>query len=114
MTTGQLEYRDYCASCHGLSGKGDGPVAGALSKAPGDLTLLSRKHGGKFPARHVYRTIDGRDLIPSHDAREMPVWGQVFRLRQGCLSGSGGPPLTDQEIKARINPLVEYVRSLQE
>ena len=113
MTTGQLEYRDYCASCHGFSGKGDGPVAAALSKAPGDLTLLSKKHGGKFPAQRVYRTIDGRDVIPSHGTREMPVWGQVFRLRQGCLSGSGGPPLTGEEIKARIQPIVEYIKSLQ-
>lgn len=113
LTSGQIEYRDYCASCHGLSGKGDGPVAGALAKSPGDLTQLRNKHGGKFPAQHVYRTIDGRDAIPSHGTREMPVWGQVFRLRQGNFSGSGAPPLTDQEIKARIQPIVEYVRSLQ-
>ena len=114
VTSGQIEYRDYCASCHGLSGKGDGPVAEALAKSPGDLTQLRKKHGGKFPAERVYRTIDGRDVIPSHGSREMPVWGQVFRLRQGSLSGSGAPPLTDEEIKARIKPIVEYVRSLQE
>jgi len=113
VTSGQLEYREHCASCHGLSGKGDGPVAEALAKSPGDLTQLRKKHGGKFPSQRVYRTIDGRDRVPSHGTREMPVWGSVFRLRQGSLSGSGAPPLTDDEVKARIKPIVEYVRSLQ-
>ncbi len=112
LTTGQLEYRDYCASCHGTSGKGDGPVGSVLAKSPGDLTQLSRKHGGKFPFEHVYRTIDGRDVIAAHGRRDMPVWGQVFRLRQGRLAGVG--PLTEDEIKARIIPIVEYIRSLQQ
>ncbi|MGD0073309.1 MAG: cytochrome c [Candidatus Binataceae bacterium] len=113
VTSGQFEYHDYCASCHGLSGKGDGPVAAALTRSPGDLTQLRKKHGGKFPSQRVYRTIDGRDRVPSHGTREMPVWGQVFRLRQGSLAGGGAPPLTDEEIKARIQPIVEYIKSLQ-
>ena len=28
-----------CASCHGVSGKGDGPVGAALTPAPRDFTL---------------------------------------------------------------------------
>jgi len=112
-TSGQLEYREFCASCHGLSGKGNGPVAASLSRSPGDLTQLSKKYDGKFPAQRVYQVIDGRDRVSSHGSREMPVWGNVFRLRENSLSG-GGPPLTDEEIRARIKPIVEYVRSLQQ
>ena len=113
VTSGQLEFREYCASCHGMSGKGNGPVAEALSKSPADLTQLSKQHGGKYPAQLVYQTIDGRQLVKSHGSREMPVWGNVFRLRENSLNG-GGPPLTDEQIKARIKPIVEYVRSLQQ
>ena len=35
-------YGQYCAVCHGTSGKGDGPAAVALKKAPTDLTQLAK------------------------------------------------------------------------
>jgi len=112
LTSGQIEYRQYCASCHGMSGKGNGPVAEALSKSPADLTQLSKTHGGKYPAKLVYQTIDGRQLVKSHGTREMPVWGTVFRLRENGLGG--GPPLSDEQVKERIKPIVEFVKSLQQ
>ena len=74
-------YRTFCASCHGLEGKGNGPAAAALKKAPADLTLLSQKNGGKFPAQRVREYIEGKDAkaTDAHGSREMPIWGDVFR-----------------------------------
>jgi len=43
-----------------------GAVPEALAKSPGDLTQLRKQHGGKCPSQRVYRTIDGRDRVPSH------------------------------------------------
>jgi len=34
--TGQALYLRHCASCHGVSGKGDGPVAASLQIRPAD------------------------------------------------------------------------------
>lgn len=34
---GKMEYESKCASCHGLKGKGDGPVAPSLSTRPAGL-----------------------------------------------------------------------------
>ena len=52
-------YGELCAVCHGKSGKGDGPAAGALKKSTPDLTVLASNNGGIFPARicrrHHYR-----------------------------------------------------------
>ncbi|MDH3601295.1 MAG: cytochrome c [Candidatus Tectomicrobia bacterium] len=35
---GKVAYTQYCASCHGNTGKGDGPAAASLSPKPRDLT----------------------------------------------------------------------------
>jgi len=34
---GRLLYRDYCSSCHGIAGKGDGPDASIFAARPRDL-----------------------------------------------------------------------------
>ena len=35
---GKSIYNNFCASCHGNAGKGDGPAAAALNPKPKDLT----------------------------------------------------------------------------
>src|ERR1039458_8224627 len=52
-------YREYCAVCHGTTGKGDGPAASALKVPPSDLTQISKKNGGKFPELQVQHIING-------------------------------------------------------
>jgi len=37
LARGRQVYQESCASCHGMSGRGDGPVASALSPRPADL-----------------------------------------------------------------------------
>ena len=74
---GQETYLRYCAVCHGLDGRGEGPLANALKKSPPDLTLLAKNNGGTFPATRVADTIrDG--AIPGHGRKTMLEWGKVF------------------------------------
>jgi len=72
-------YKAYCATCHGVDGKGFGPMTEWLKiKAP-DLTRLSMREGGKFPLARVQRIIAGDENITAgHGTREMPIWGPVF------------------------------------
>jgi mono/diheme cytochrome c family protein len=76
---GRTEYDSTCASCHGRSGNGDGPVGEALRTRPSDLTsdltLLAKRNGGVFPAEVLYQIIDGRRTLRAHGNYEMPVWG---------------------------------------
>ena len=44
------EFIQSCASCHGVKGRGDGPVAKSLAKAPADLTKLSQKNSASSGA----------------------------------------------------------------
>ena len=78
-TSGPDMFKTYCAACHGPDGKGTGPAASALKKAPADLTLLSSKNGGKFPALMVQNTIRGESgTVGAHGSRDMPMWGDIF------------------------------------
>jgi mono/diheme cytochrome c family protein len=105
--TGEEIFGRFCASCHGESAKGDGPVAPSLTKAPPDLTQISRRYG-KFPADRIRDTIDGRNVVAQHGPRVMPVWGYEFWIEEG------GDVVAQRDMHTVINRLVEYLRSLQQ
>jgi mono/diheme cytochrome c family protein len=98
----------YCASCHGLAGRGDGPTAVTLRARPADLTAIAKRRNGAFPTGEIAKFIDGRFEFPAHGSREMPVWGTRF--------GSDVPESDVGESIARGNiaSLVEYLKSIQE
>lgn len=77
---GKTMFNEYCASCHGMDAKGDGPAAPALKRAPPDLTILARQNGGKFPALHVSEVIRGGKATPAHGSKEMPAWVRYSAL----------------------------------
>ncbi|WFP65038.1 c-type cytochrome [Mesorhizobium sp. WSM4904] len=110
MSNGEQEYLNSCAVCHGVDGKGDGPMADVLRKRPADLTTLTRRNGGEFPYWRVYSTIDGRGLVPEHGERDMPVWGNQFLPDDVKRYGPyGGEAVTTE----RIHNLAGYVQTLQ-
>jgi hypothetical protein len=98
-------YLTYCASCHGMSGRGDGPVAEFLRVRPANLTRFAAENGGVFPRAKLQRVIDGRD-VGSHGNPDMPVWGDAFRVSRGGLSEPG--------VNARIDAIVRFLDSIQE
>ena len=104
-SSGGEMYRAYCAACHGLGGKGDGPVGTALKSAPTDLTQLAKRNAGKFPELQVFGAINGDVQVPAHGSKDMPVWGVVFR-------GMGDNGVTGAQL--RIRNLTRYIKSLQE
>ncbi len=101
--SGQENYKAYCASCHGLAGKGDGPVATTLKVPPADLSRLAANAGGKYPMMHVEQMIRNADT-PAHGSKDMPVWGPVFRK---ISSGN------DAQVQLRITNLAKYIETLQ-
>ena len=102
-SSGIQMFTEYCAVCHGKSGKGDGPGFSALKKAPADLTQLSAENGGKFPEARIRSYIAGADTVAAHGTREMPVWGSIFH------SMNENQPLVD----LRVSNLTDYVKALQ-
>ena len=106
---GELEYQNSCAVCHGVDGKGRGLISRFLTVPPPNLTLLSKKNGGTFPFWQTYRTIDGRETVPPHGTREMPVWGDRFRSQAG-----GNDSASRAQAAGRILALVFYLQYIQE
>ena len=97
----------YCASCHGVTGRGDGPVGQQLSVMVPDLTRLAERRGGMLDQVRLREIIDGRAAIVAHGTRTMPVWGYEFWVDEGA----------DVEAEARVRTVVDkliaYLRSLQ-
>jgi mono/diheme cytochrome c family protein len=102
-TNGKAMFMEYCAACHGQDGKGGGPAAAALKKAPADLTQLSAHNGGKFPDVRVSRYIEGIDTVQAHGNRDMPIWGDVFK----SINASSAAPTM------RVANLTDFVKSIQ-
>ncbi|CDX13498.1 cytochrome C [Mesorhizobium sp. LCM 4577] len=110
MSNGEQEYLNSCAVCHGVDGRGDGPMADVLRKRPANLTTLAKRNGGEFPYWRVYATIDGRGLVPEHGERDMPIWGNQFLPDDVKKYGPyGGEAVTTE----RIQNLAGYVKTLQ-
>ena len=103
-SNGQQMYTDYCASCHGRDGKGNGPAASAFKARPTDLTVLSRNNHGKFPDAHIVAVLNFGTENPAHGSRLMPVWGPII----GSLDRGASP-----QTQLRISNLIRYLESIQ-
>jgi len=102
--SGKEMFNSYCAVCHGITGKGDGPAASAMKTPPTDLTALAQKNGAKYPAAHVAAVIRGQANTPSHGSQDMPVWGPLFSsISQGH----------EAQVQQRVTNLVQYIDTLQ-
>jgi mono/diheme cytochrome c family protein len=104
---GDQLFQRFCASCHGPLGYGDGPVAPSIKVLIPDLTQLSQRSGGRFPADRVREIIDGRAVLPAHGTRPMPVWG--YELEAQVPPDQSGRAVA----QSLIDRLVEHLRSIQ-
>src|SRR5215211_6732976 len=90
VKSGEKLFNQHCISCHGIDGKGDGPVSVSLKVPPADLTAIQKK-GEKFPFDRVTTAIDGEHTdrsITAHGTSKMPVWGTIFRRTSGLQKES--------------------------
>ena len=104
---GRQMYLQYCSSCHGKDGSGNGPVSSYLKVKPPNLTLLKKANNGIYPLNKVMSAIDGSRAVRAHGDREMPVWGEIFRKE--AVSGKY-PELTSV---LEVKLIAEYVATLQ-
>jgi mono/diheme cytochrome c family protein len=95
-------FREHCAVCHGIDGKGRGPAADALKRPLTDLTRISGANGGKFPALAVQQKINGGEVI-EHGTVEMPMWGKLLM--------PAGRTKADAEM--RVFALLKYIEQIQ-
>jgi mono/diheme cytochrome c family protein len=100
---GRKLYTQYCASCHGVDGKGAGVVAPALKTAMPDLTTIAKREG-KFDPIKVQQNISGEIGVTAHGDKDMPVWGYIFRHKGGNQSAA----------TMNVYALMKYIESIQQ
>jgi mono/diheme cytochrome c family protein len=99
-------YAQNCATCHGVYGEGDGPMAPMLSIPMQDLRYLSARNGGTFPRELVMNLIDGRERRAAHGG-EMPVWGSEFLQQEGYSD------VMETLVAQKIAALADFLASIQ-
>ena len=68
---GKVLYKEYCAQCHGLTGKGDGPAASGLEPKP---AIHANMPFEKLPMEYLYNVINhGGPAVGK--SPNMPYWG---------------------------------------
>ena len=99
---GQDEYLRYCAVCHGVDGRGGGPLADAMKIVPTDLTRISERNNGQFPSERVAEIIRNGGGVLGHGSSAMLPWGDYFKEKRSEAAN-----------RARIRTLVRYIEILQ-
>ena len=112
VDVGKLEDESHRAICHGDNGRGNGEMRKFLTKAPTDLTTMSKRNGGVFPNQIAWEIIDGRTEVGSHGTRTMPVWGRVYR--QEAFSELVPAYQPEWYVRNRIVALLDYLSRIQE
>jgi mono/diheme cytochrome c family protein len=102
---GRQLYLAHCATCHGTSGRGDGPMAQYLRVAPANLASIAARNKGVFPAATIQKIVDGRQMLTLHGSA-MPVWGDAF--------SPAGNTAEDEAAAAKIRAIVTYLESIQD
>jgi len=107
---GKDQFNARCAPCHGVSAKGNGPVAKQIGTTVPDLTTYAKRNGGKFPSELAWMKIDGRPV--SFDTeRNMPVWGRDFRHE--AIANVDAKAKPESYVAAEIAAIVEYLKTIQ-
>lgn len=107
------EFRNSCAYCHGVDGKGAGFLIRLFKGVdPGDLTQLTKNNEGEFPLDRIFQTIDGRDEVAAHGERKMPVWGD--RYMEQYMYEYEPVQSNELRVRSRVLELVYYIQSIQE
>jgi mono/diheme cytochrome c family protein len=98
-------FQYHCAVCHGTDGRGHGPDSVVLKHLVPDVTLISRRSGGKFSYQRVKEIIEGeRTGLLSPGDREMPIWGPIFHEVE-----------SDQDWgEVRLDAITRHMESIQQ
>jgi mono/diheme cytochrome c family protein len=102
--SGKEMFNQYCAPCHGTDAKGTGPAAPSMKSMPTDLTQLTKKNDGKFPAARISSILNFGSGLTSHGSADMPVWGPLFRSLD---------KYHDSVVQQRVSNIIGYIESLQ-
>ena len=123
LDNGRTDFLSKCAGCHGVDGKGTGPMTSKLKRKPADLTALAKNNNDVFSADAIAAVIDGRGCGPAPQARNANL-GMSARatarpaeesLPTRTIDSLLDMPCDSEEVtRKRILEIVGYLRRIQE
>ena len=105
VPSGQQIYQQFCAACHGVDAKGNGPTASRLKTPPPDLTTLPSVTWASFPMITSPASCGLGPGPSTHGSTDMPTWGPIFQIIDKN---------NERAVRQRIKNLSDYLASLQE
>lgn len=109
VEAGRAVYLAACATCHGETGRGDGPMSAYLTLPVPDLTAIAARRGGDFPWLTIVHIVDGRSGLRGHGG-PMPIFGAVF---QGDTEAADAPDGSPVITSARVLAVVAWLATIQ-
>ncbi len=108
--TGKTLYVRYCAACHGVDGRGDGPEDLRLNTPPADLTKIAARRDGMWPALEIMDILSGysRNVLPRED---MPVIVDILDHEMSEFDPGNGEPIL---MPTKLIAIANYLESLQD
>lgn len=82
IKVGKAIWIKHCQSCHGKSGKGDGPKAAQLKTEAGNFTLPATQK--QTDGSLFYKTLEGREDMPSFKKKipeQEDIWNVINYMR---------------------------------
>lgn len=102
-------FANHCATCHGVSAMGDGPMSSVLAEPPADLSVLASENGGVFPMARVVRRVDGSGEVLAHGG-PMPLWGMILDGPSAVVVAPDGAEIVAPEA---IVDVAEWLKTVQ-
>lgn len=108
-SSGRTVFSNSCASCHGLTGRGDGPLAAELEVKPANLTKIAARCDGLWPMVEVMSIIDGyhRRTLPRE---KMPIFGDLAEGKLVPFDAGDGRKIPTP---VKLIALANYLETIQ-
>lgn len=106
---GAEHFSDYCATCHGIEARGDGPMTSLLTLRAPNLTQLAASNDGIFPTARVVRRIDGTTEVQAHGG-PMPLFGLLLHGPSEAILAPDGSEIIAPEAIVQIAAWLETIQ----
>ncbi|MBI4888458.1 MAG: cytochrome c [Acidobacteria bacterium] len=103
--SGQTTFLQFCAACHGIDGRGMGPVARYLLKDPPDLTHIRSRRDGTFPREALESSLLATGPPATAETQDdMMLWGPLFISMDASTDAA----------RVRVQNLLDFIESIQQ
>lgn len=109
-SSGRAVFVKSCSACHGVTGRGDGPLVAELELKPADLTKIAARRDGLWPMVEVMSIIDGyhRRTLPRE---KMPIFGDLAEGKLVLFDAGDGRKIPTP---VKLIAVANYLETIQD